>query len=101
MVVRQLLRKFHWVSKAAKAGIVLNGYRLFVEKGIDEAVNENNRIKCNLLRFFCDFELNRPLGEMDEEIINEYVADILELSGKKISLTPEEISVRVARIPFK
>lgn len=64
--------------------------------------NENSYRKklIKYIRYICDEEISKPIEEKDVDIISGCVCLLLELEGKTVALTEEEINERVARIPF-
>ncbi len=63
-------------------------------------ISEGNRKLLECLEFIRDTEAAKPVEEMDVDLVNECVAFILELQGRDITLSPEEVAERVSKIPF-
>lgn len=61
----------------------------------------NNKEKLiEYLSFVRDTEAEKPIGEMDNDLIEACVELLLELQGKTVALGPEQIEERVRKIPF-
>lgn len=63
-------------------------------------ISEGNEKLIECLEFIRDTEAAKPVEEMDVDLVNECVAFILELQGRDITLSPEEVAERVSKIPF-
>ena len=61
---------------------------------------KSKEILIALLHFIRDCELDKPLGESNEELVDACVRLLLKLQGKTESLTTEQIEDRVRKIPF-
>ena len=64
-------------------------------------LSERDKKLLDCLSVIRDTEAAKPFEEMDVDLVNEAVAFILDLQGKNIELSPEEVSQRVSKIPFK
>ncbi len=66
-------------------------------------MKNENRSRKKLIKYIMhirDVELSKPVQKMDVELISECVRFLLQLKGKTVILTEEEIKERVDRIPF-
>lgn len=61
---------------------------------------KNNADAIKYLSALCDKEVQKPVEEMDCELIESTVELLLKLQGKKVSLTEKEIEEKVRKIPF-
>ena len=61
---------------------------------------KNNADAIKYLSALCDREVQKPIEEMDCELIASTVELLLKLQGKKVSLTEKEIEEKVRKIPF-
>lgn len=61
---------------------------------------KNNADAIKYLSALCDKEVQKPVEEMDCELIASTVELLLKLQGKKVSLTEKEIEEKVRKIPF-
>ena len=65
-------------------------------------MKNKNRSRKKLIKYImhiCDVELSKSIEEIDVDLISQCVSFLLELEGKAVSLTEEEIKKRVDRIP--
>ena len=61
---------------------------------------KNNADAIKYLSALCDKEVQKPVEEMDCELIESTVELLLKLQSKKVSLTEKEIEEKVRKIPF-
>lgn len=61
---------------------------------------KNNADAIKYLSALCDKEVQKPVEEMDCELIESTVELLLKLQGKKVSLTEKEIEEKVRKISF-
>lgn len=61
---------------------------------------KNNADAIKYLSALCDKEVQKPVEEMDCELIEATVELLLKLQGKKVSLTEKEIEEKVRKISF-
>ncbi len=61
---------------------------------------KNNADAVKYLSALCDKEVQKPVEEMDCELIESTVELLLKLQGKKVSLTEKEIEEKVRKISF-
>lgn len=61
---------------------------------------KNNADAIKYLSALCDREVQKPVEEMDCELIASTVELLLKLQGKKVSLTEKEIEEKVRKISF-
>lgn len=61
---------------------------------------KNNADAIKYLSALCDKEVQKPVEEMDCELIASTVELLLKLQGKKVSLTEKEIEEKVRKISF-
>lgn len=61
---------------------------------------KNNADAIKYLSALCDREVQKPVEEMDCELIASTVELLLKLQGKKVSLTEKEIEKKVRKISF-
>lgn len=52
------------------------------------------------LELLCNLEIQKPINDIDTDLIEEAVTLGLELKGLKATLTPEEVKEKVRKIPF-
>ncbi len=63
--------------------------------------NKNKKKLIKYIMHICDAELSKSVEEIDVDLISQCVGFLLELEGKAVSLTEEEIKKRVDKIPFE